>query len=340
MCDEEGEDDCCACCPRVYQDRCFVITVLTQMAIGIVSYWMIIILPWKWYNSVFGLLHILALHTTYALMLTAYFKTMYTPAGRVPAGWAPPGITEEETEQAKMRARVGPSLPKKITDFYRHRWCRDCNAFKPPRAHHCRDLGHCVPRIDHYCPWVYNAVSFKNHKFFLQFLLYASVSLVYFLVMVIVRVVYEIRYTAPLLQRGQLLFTLQEIILVVLNMALTLPVTIGIVSLFVFQVSIVLENMTSYEEVTYKRYKRIAKRTRVQDWSWFFDFGWKQNISQLMGPSMLDWLIPQTPEHIRTGDGCSFKTHQFGQAPPPTKTVEGTEAPAVKRKPRVDTSSS
>ena len=53
------------------------------------------------------------------------------------------------------------------------RRCRKCNDnFKPPRAHHDSVTGRCIVKMDHYCPWIGNAVGATNHKFFLLFLLY------------------------------------------------------------------------------------------------------------------------------------------------------------------------
>ena len=33
------------------------------------------------------------------------------------------------------------------------RWCSSCNIWKPDRSHHCREVGRCVYKMDHYCPW-------------------------------------------------------------------------------------------------------------------------------------------------------------------------------------------
>ena len=32
-------------------------------------------------------------------------------------------------------------------------WCSTCLNFKPDRAHHCREVGRCVRKMDHFCPW-------------------------------------------------------------------------------------------------------------------------------------------------------------------------------------------
>jgi palmitoyltransferase len=32
-------------------------------------------------------------------------------------------------------------------------WCSTCCQYKTDRAHHCRELGRCVRKMDHFCPW-------------------------------------------------------------------------------------------------------------------------------------------------------------------------------------------
>lgn len=48
------------------------------------------------------------------------------------------------------------------------RFCKKCNCFKPPRAHHCRTCGRCVVKMDHHCPWINNCLGQNNQKFFIQ----------------------------------------------------------------------------------------------------------------------------------------------------------------------------
>ncbi|TLD15352.1 zf-DHHC-domain-containing protein [Venturia nashicola] len=52
--------------------------------------------------------------------------------------------------------------------------CSTCNNWKPDRTHHCSEVGRCVRRMDHFCPWVGGIVSETTMKYFLQFTFYAS----------------------------------------------------------------------------------------------------------------------------------------------------------------------
>lgn len=46
----------------------------------------------------------------------------------------------------------------------RPRWCATCCQFKTDRVHHCREVGRCVRKLDHFCPWClpYSYVSCKE----------------------------------------------------------------------------------------------------------------------------------------------------------------------------------
>lgn len=65
----------------------------------------------------------------------------------------------------------------KVIEVDNKRWCKKCEAPKPPRAHHCRHCGRCIPKMDHHCPWTRNCVSMTTFPHFLRFLVYTNISL-------------------------------------------------------------------------------------------------------------------------------------------------------------------
>lgn len=45
----------------------------------------------------------------------------------------------------------------------RPNWCSTCLNWKPDRTHHCREIGRCVRKMDHFCPWYIPLSTSKNH---------------------------------------------------------------------------------------------------------------------------------------------------------------------------------
>ncbi|KAL1888074.1 Palmitoyltransferase pfa5 [Sporothrix stenoceras] len=109
-------------------------------------------------------------------------------AGRTNANTAPNGGIGSSYEGTNAPAgrdpRLDPDSPG-LENFYtrdvfectadgRPIWCSPCGAWKPDRAHHCSEIGRCVRKMDHFCPWVGGIVSETTFKFFVQFTFYAS----------------------------------------------------------------------------------------------------------------------------------------------------------------------
>ena len=58
-------------------------------------------------------------------------------------------------------------------------WCSTCQIWKPDRAHHCREIGRCVRKMDHFCPWVGGVVSETSFNFFIQFTAWTAVFCIF-----------------------------------------------------------------------------------------------------------------------------------------------------------------
>ncbi|XP_078254299.1 palmitoyltransferase ZDHHC12-B-like [Rhinoraja longicauda] len=50
------------------------------------------------------------------------------------------------------------------------RLCHTCHIVKPLRSKHCHVTNRCVEYFDHYCPYIYNDVGYRNRNYFLGFL--------------------------------------------------------------------------------------------------------------------------------------------------------------------------
>lgn len=68
-----------------------------------------------------------------ACIWVCYFRACFTDPGSVPAGWKPASL--KETSDKDSLEDDGLLFDSVLN---RQRWCRRCEASKPPRAHHCK----------------------------------------------------------------------------------------------------------------------------------------------------------------------------------------------------------
>jgi palmitoyltransferase len=50
------------------------------------------------------------------------------------------------------------------------KWCRKCEGWKPPRAHHCRICRRCISKMDHHCVFTHQCIGKGNYRYFVQLL--------------------------------------------------------------------------------------------------------------------------------------------------------------------------
>ena len=99
----------------------------------------------------------ISFHVITALAIISYYRGVVTDPGHIPAG------PEWEKD----------NISKKAEGL---RFCNREKKYKPERAHFCSAIGRNVLKMDHYCPWLANCVGYFNYKFFLLFIVYASVA--------------------------------------------------------------------------------------------------------------------------------------------------------------------
>jgi palmitoyltransferase len=255
------KDDECCCCNKETGDKVFVVIVVIIISYCFLSYWYLLI-SWAWWKTLIGWLNILSLHFGFSMLCYSYYKAALTFPGYVDQNWIPLDATLEELEDAKKvpsaNTNSGVQSIHTIDVFYKPRYCHICKGFKPPRSHHCSDCKRCVLKMDHHCPWVNNCVGYRNHKYFILFLFYASSCLSYFLVCCLLKFIYAVNS-----QDGKLELSPIDGALLLSHLVITFPMTMGIVSLLFYQLSIIWTNCTSIESFVNTRYQKIAKQTGI-----------------------------------------------------------------------------
>ncbi|KAF2275010.1 palmitoyltransferase erf2 [Westerdykella ornata] len=61
------------------------------------------------------------------------------------------------------------------------KYCKSCNIWRPPRAHHCRNCDNCVETQDHHCVWLNNCVGRRNYRYFFVFVSTATMLALFLL---------------------------------------------------------------------------------------------------------------------------------------------------------------
>lgn len=99
----------------------------------------------------------ISFHLVTGLAIVSYYRGVTTNPGNIP-----PSAEWEKDNAEKKRQGL--------------RFCAREKKYKPERTHYCSAIGRNVLKMDHYCPWLANCVGYFNHKFFMLFIMYASVA--------------------------------------------------------------------------------------------------------------------------------------------------------------------
>ncbi|KAI9044719.1 putative palmitoyltransferase with autoacylation activity Pfa4 [Aspergillus affinis] len=247
-----------------------------------------------------------------------YYRSCTVDPGHIPKDWKPVDNKQLEADH----------------DSGRQRWCRRCEALKPPRAHHCKTCRRCIPKMDHHCPWTSNCVSHFTFPHFVRFLFYAVVGMSYLESLLFERasVVWASRnlpsYLGPSASQIAHLF-----ILLVLN------------SLTVFMLFVLLLrtlwtlafNTTTIESWEIERHETLVRRARhfrgylsgpggtsirIKKQEFPYDIGIWSNIKAGMGGSgnVISWFWPLARTPTRT-TGLEYDVNGFEEPdvswPPP-----------------------
>jgi len=250
----------------------------------------LIVFPWYLVSVPASQLVMILSHILLGSVAYTYYSICTTEPGTIPKDWKPPNVTEEEMEYAK----VEPKQPVRNTYHRKIRWCRKCEAFKPPRAHHCKCCKRCIPKMDHHCPYVDQCVGHDNHKVFVLFLWYATLGIGFSLVLYIVRIArVAMGFDEPI--------SFLQGIMVVINVVILGLSFAGLSILFGNQIYLISKNTTKIELWT-RHWATRDVNEKGSKYNYPYDRGVWSNLRQFFDSSLLLWCIPTKPQT----DGLSY----------------------------------
>merc|ERR1719262_1239483 len=115
----------------------------------------------------------LVFNASSAMMMLCYVQCICTHPGRIPEK-DPTWDCRTDAHGMPYPPTPGLTNPLETKRSGDRRNCKWCTKYKPDRCHHCRVCRTCVLRMDHHCPWIYNCVGFRNHKYFFLLLFYCA----------------------------------------------------------------------------------------------------------------------------------------------------------------------
>ncbi|KPI44941.1 Palmitoyltransferase pfa4 [Cyphellophora attinorum] len=254
-------------------------------------------------------------NTLVACIWISYGRTCLTDPGHVPEYWSRARLEDDNEHDQHQRSR----------------YCRKCDAPKPPRSHHCKVCKRCIPKMDHHCPWTSNCVSHFTIPHFMRFLFYATAAMSQLEYFIYLRAaeIWALR-DMPAIHGPGLWVLIHFFMLIVAN-----SLTLFLVGIMLFRgIYMIATNVTTIEGWEIERHEQLLRRARalggyldgpdgirvkIERHEYPYDIGIWQNMRDNMGTAnILSWFWPFA-RGVRT-DGMIFETNGFeepGQGWPP-----------------------
>lgn len=224
-------------------------------------------------------------HVITVFLMFCFWKCCRTFPGTVPdgAGWDLHADIEGPESAASGRYSV---IEKKHTG--ERRVCKWCLKYKPDRCHHCRACNVCVLRMDHHCPWVFNCIGFRNHKYFFLLLVYSVADLLYIGICMFETVWWSTRIDVSVWLMVALIIgeVLSSLLLVLAFLFLS------------FHTWLMLKAMSTVEFC-----EKAMKNTSYD--SSIYSLIFYNNVCNVLGPNPLLWFLPVS---MPLGDGLVWVT--------------------------------
>uniref|UniRef100_A0A7S1A983 Palmitoyltransferase n=1 Tax=Noctiluca scintillans TaxID=2966 RepID=A0A7S1A983_NOCSC len=236
-------------------------------------------------SFVLGVVETVVFHILTILLVVSYIRSMLVHPGKIPDDVKWKYNPHEDNSISQEDGLVENVVEKK-----KHggkRTCKWCATYKPDRCHHCRVCRTCILKMDHHCPWIYNCVGFRNHKYFILLILYSVLDTHFIVWTMSTTVVASVEDCDSLARTFVVLFA--ETLAALFAFLTTI--------FFGFHVMLVSQNMTTIEFCE-KSAKHVESKATPKYSRSFYD-----NVRSVLGDTPLLWLVPLSPP---SGDGINF----------------------------------
>lgn len=207
---------------------------------------------------------------------------------------APASVKELQKNPALLDHEAPPwlqSIYKRKLDQLRAGFCKQCNAPKPPRSHHCHVCKKCVLNMDHHCPWMNNCVGYFNYRYFFLFLLWLELTCVYGFFLTVPAFLSTVRARGPH-RATRVAFALDPQSLVPLVFVLSCSVGLAVGILFFWHIYLVSTGQSTIEFYG-NQSKRFRATKRGEVWRNPFNIGLRKNWKQIFGDR--PWYLAVLP---------------------------------------------
>ena len=229
----------------------------------------------------YGALNMGILTATVSLLLRNFFRSILGGPGFAPKGWSPLDDGDKKYLQ----------------------YCRICQGYKPPRAHHCRHCKKCVLKMDHHCPWINNCVGHYNHTNFVLFVFFAPLCCLHAFIIYCVVLWYQLLYKIDYLRYtvNPVGFSVNALLMNFFAMGLAFGTIAAVGFLFYQQLRSVFLNQTGVEQWIVEKALDRERSESEGAFVYPYDLGRKENIAQV-----LNWQFSPVGDGYTwpVADGC------------------------------------
>lgn len=176
-------------------------------------------------------------------------------------------------------------------------WCSTCQRIKPDRAHHSGQMRRCVPKMDHYCAWMFAVVGLRNLKFFIQFLFYVCVLCIY----IIVTLAAYAHDRAHISRQIASLYGLTGFFLILVGVFTAFHFRYVLINQTTIEhMNVGSDNLPIYNICLEDGVSRVVTRLYMDDVNKIgpYNNGWINNWKTAMGNYVWDWLLPIPQRHF------------------------------------------